>query len=174
MAEQFNPYAAPKSATVPSAEGAFWREGKVLVCHPDGVLPARCVKCNEPAVQPMKERTLYWHHPAWFLLILINIIIYAIVALIVRRKANLTLGLCASHRSRRTLSLWLGWGGFVLGIAAIFAGGAMVIVGLVLILAGIIAGFAGGRFVYPQKITKEEVRVKGCGEPFLESFPQRG
>jgi len=174
MASQFNPYAAPKSATLASGSSDFWREGDKLVCRPDGVLPARCVKCNQPAEQPMKVRTLYWHHPAWYLLILINIVVYAIVALIVRRKATVALGLCEGHRRRRTRFLWIGWGGFILGLALMVGGGAYVVIGLVLILVAITAGLSGARLVYPQRITKEEVRLKGCDQSFLDTIPERG
>src|SRR5262249_43785371 len=143
-----------------------------------GALPARCVKCNADALQPIKERTLYWHHPAWFALVLVNVILYAIVALVVRKKAKLKLGLCVGHKRRRTIFLWIGWGGFFLSLLTAFAGisvdlGPLALIGLLGILVFIVAGIAGSGIAAPSKITKEEIRLRGCGRPFLDSLESR-
>lgn len=170
-----NPYAPPKAALEDEPIHDYWREGNVLVMKQDSALPARCVKCNEPAVEPMKERRFYWHHPGWYLFILINIVVYAIIAMIVRKKARVAVGLCPKHLLRRRIFLAIGWGSFLFGLAAIFSGlspdrGDMVLVGISLLLIGIIAGMIGSRIVYPSRITKEEVRLKGCGNEFLDSL----
>jgi hypothetical protein len=62
------------------------------------------VKCSDVATNKIK-RTFYWHPPAWYLLIFLNILIYAIVALAVRKKAVLEVWLCERHRCRRTIGL---------------------------------------------------------------------
>ena len=109
-----NPY-APSAASLAGAEvrvGArLWRLEKLLImARDDGDLPNRCVKCNEAAEEPTKTRTLYWHHPGFYVVLLINIIAYVIVALIARKKAKLSPGLCARHKQKRVLGLWTGWG----------------------------------------------------------------
>ena len=87
-----NPY-APSQATLkqsgpPSGQlnsrATAWRYRKMLVMVPETALPDRCIKCNAPAHEPTKERKVYWHHPAVYVLILINVILYAIVGAIVR------------------------------------------------------------------------------------------
>jgi len=172
-----NPYAPPRAAVEAQPAHDYWREGKVVVTRSGGVLPARCVRCNEPAVEPMKARTFYWHHAAWYLLVLINIFIYVIVALIVRRKASVTLGLCAQHWRRRKIFLAIGWGGFALGfllaIAAYAAESDVMYLGIPLMVLAALVGLAGGRIAYPIRITKEEVRLRGCGPAFLDSLESR-
>jgi hypothetical protein len=154
-----------------------WRNQKVLVMIPDSALPPRCVKCNEPAHEPTKLRKVYWHNPAVYLLILINIIIYAIVAAIVRKRARVAAGLCAAHKKRRRLALTFAWIGLLLGPALIGMGVAdsslavAAAVGALVTLGGAIAGIVMARVVYAQKIDKNYVWLKGCGDPFLDSLP---
>jgi len=162
-----NPYSPPKAALEAHAHGEYWRDGKNVMCRPGSTLPPRCVKCNEPALQPMKARKLYWHHSAWYLFVFVNIVIYVIVAMIVRRKAVVTYGICAKHRNRRWLFIAIGWGGVALGVLLILANAA---VALILMLVAMLTGLFGSRLAYPTRITKEEVRLGGCGEAFLDSI----
>lgn len=164
-----NPYSPPKAALEAHASGDYWRDGKHVMLRPGTTLPPRCVKCNEAAVQPMKLRKLYWHHSAWYLLVFVNIVIYAIVALIVRRKAEVTYGVCAKHTKRRWMYIAIGWGGFFLGLLLIVV---HPLVGMIVALAAILTGLFGARLAYPARITKEEVRLGGCCEAFLHSIEQ--
>lgn len=164
-----NPYSPPKAALEAHAQGEYWRDGKNVMCRPNTALPPRCVKCNEPALQPMKARKLYWHHSAWYLLVFVNIVIYVIVAMIVRRRAQVTYGICAKHRKRRWMFIAIGWGGAALGVLLILASP---VSGVILILAAMLTGLFGARLAYPTRITKEEVRLAGCGEAFLDSLEQ--
>ena len=162
-----NPYAPPRAAVDTSAASEYWRDGKTAVLRPGGTLPPRCVKCNEPAVQPMKSRRVYWHHWAWYLLIFANIVIYAVVALIIRRKADVTYGVCARHTMRRRVFIGIGIGGVVLGALAMAASPPL---GMTIALVAVLAGIFGSRLVHTARITKEEVRLAGCNEAFLESL----
>jgi len=162
-----NPYSPPKAVLVEHAAGGYWRDGKLVVMPPGGTLPPRCVKCNAPALQPMKPRKVYWHHPAWYLLVFVYMIIYIIVALIVRRRAEVTYGVCAKHRTRRRIFIAVGWIGVPLFALLI---GVNPILGITGVLAALLAGIIGSRLVYPRRITKDEVRLAGCGEAFLASL----
>ena len=161
-----NPYAPPRAALVTQAPAQFWRDGNALVVPVGSTLPPRCVKCNQPALEPMHRRKLSWHHPGWFLLIFVNILLYIIAALIVRKKAEVTCGLCARHLRTRRIYLAIGWGGLALGVALVFSTPP---VGVLVVLAGVITGMIGSRIVHPGRITKEEVWLRGCGEEFLDS-----
>ena len=165
-----NPYLPPKAALEKRIAGEYWREGKRVVMRPGGVLPPRCVKCNAPALQPMAPRKVHWHHPAWFLLILVNILIFIIVGLLVRRKAEVTFGVCARHRLRRRIFIAVGWGGLFLGFLIATGGGAWTAVGILMIVAAILIGMIGARLAYAARITKTEVRLAGCGRAFLDSI----
>ena len=180
-----NPYAPSRASlslttpvqTADSSSGiAVWRDGNVLITLPGAEMPQRCVKCNEPADRPTKPRKVYWHHPAIYLLLLFNIIIYAIVAVIARRRAFISPGLCEEHKKRRRVALILAWTGFLGGVLLVFGaigsslGAWGALLGVLLILAAVLCGLFA-RVVYAQKIDKEYVRLKGCGNPFLNSLP---
>ena len=101
---------------------AAWRDGNVVVMLAGGEIPHRCVKCNEPADEPTKERTLYWYNPWLYLLVLISILVFAIVALIVRKKAVVSAGLCADHKRRRRTALIVAWIGVLAGTLLLLLG----------------------------------------------------
>ncbi len=185
--EEPNPYApsraslsqpaqAPQAATAAS----IWRDADQLVALPGAELPPRCVKCNEAAVAPTRERKLYWHHPTLYLLILLNMLIYIVVALIVRKKAIVAPGLCSEHKKRRRIALTGVWAGFLGGLAllvmsmsdSVANGGILVLVATLLWIATAIGGVLFARIVYPKRIDKSYVRLKGCGAPFLDSLPE--
>src|SRR5579872_5285818 len=108
--DQHNPYAPSRASLAGAAvaatdAGGTWRDGAVLVLSREASLPPRCVRCNEPADEPTKSRKVYWHSPWLYLLILFNLIIYAIVAAIVRKKAVVAPGLCSAHKKRRRIGI---------------------------------------------------------------------
>jgi hypothetical protein len=144
-------------------------------------LPDRCVKCNEFADGPTKTRKVFWHHPAVYLLVVINVLIYALVGLIVRKKVLVAAGLCAVHKKRRRIGLTVAWSGFAAGMAALalVASGtqnravtSLGVVALVAMLPAILVGMRMARVVYARKIDKEYSWLKGCGPEFLDSLPQ--
>jgi hypothetical protein len=183
--DERNPYAPTRAslergtASAQAHNAPVWRYGAVLVMAPGASLPHRCVKCNEPADQPTAERKVYWHHPGIYALIILNLLIYLIVALIVRKQAIVSPGLCVQHKKRRRNALLVAWLGVVLGLASFVAaardtssdGPALALAGILLILAGLLWGIIVGRVVYAKRIDRAYVRLKGCGVPFLESLP---
>jgi len=178
LASDFNPYAPPRASVEREAPHACWREGKLLVMRIGSALPHRCVKCNQPAVGPIKTRKIYWHHPGWYVLVFLSVPIYVIAALIARKKTQIAPGLCAKHQNRRRLFLAIGWSGFVIGLTLIFTSisqqnGEWAWIGLAAIGISLIAGMIGARIVFPARITPEVVRLKGCGNDFLDSLPQQ-
>ena len=171
-----NPYLPPESTVHDMARGDCWREsGSTVYVARGSDLPQRCVKCNAPVVARPKRKTYYWHASGWYLLILLNIIIYAIAAMIVRKKFELSPGLCDLHRGRRRMWVVAGLVLFVLLFAAgvVTAGGQAA--GLALAcFAGSVAALVGTAFatrvVYPVEIHERGGRFKGCGPDFLASL----
>ena len=179
-----NPY-APSSASLRSDRPTFqeganvtaWRNLKLLVMLHGGELPARCIKCNAPADEPTKVRRVYWHPSGWYLLILINLIIYALIAFIVRKRALVAPGLCIEHKKRRRIFIAVAWTVFLLGAAlgimgfngqgSAAAGG----FGMLMILVSAIIAIVGTRTVVASKIDKDYVWLKGCSPEFLDSLP---
>ena len=184
--EAFNPYAPSQASLSPSSGApqpdsnvAVWRDGDQLVTLPGAALPGRCVKCNEAAAEPTKDRKVYWHHPALYLLILLNMLIYIVVALAVRKKAIVAPGLCSEHKKRRQTALILVWTGFLAGLALVLVmmsgsgdAGTLMLIAMLLWIATAIGGVIFARIVYPKRIDKSHVRLKGCGAAFLDSLPQ--
>lgn len=175
-----NPY-APSRASLAGSEGRtearVWRLNKLLIMSRDGDLPRRCVKCNEAVDEPTKTRTVYWHHPGFYTLLLINVILYAVVALIARKKAKVSPGLCEAHKQKRVQGMWLGWGGFIVGFIAMVSAFESHRPGLGLLLllamfACIIAGMIMSRIVYAKRIDDRYVQLRGCGDAFLQELPE--
>ena len=181
-------YASPAGV----ADG-IWRDGDVLVIPnavrpkamsfgkgPKGFeLPERCVKCDAAEGVKMYRRTLRWHHPGIYAVILANLIIYAIVAAIVSKTTIVEAGLCAKHRSKRRLGIGLGWLGALAGIAVIIFGTAtfsddtaiaFVIGGILLFLGSIVAGMLMSRIVWAKKIDLQWVRLAGIAPAYLDHF----
>src|SRR5687768_6515011 len=123
FADDINPYAAPREETyVPPGHGlgaspfaGLWRQGNVLVMHKMAPLPDICVKSNQPAARRLK-RNLSWHHPAVFLIILFNWLIYIIVALIIRKKATIHIALSEQWFARRHRRMLFAWGAILLSV----------------------------------------------------------
>jgi hypothetical protein len=179
---ELNPYAPPTSDLGTGVEGrpdGFWREGDALVvsragCH----LPDRCIRCNEPAGGHRLKRTVYWHHPAIYVLVL-SPIIYVIVALLARKSVRLQFGLCEKHRGRRFLGILLLVGGFLspflLGmlIAELHLGDTPVPLILIVCPVSIVAGAILLRGIAAKRMDEHHAWLN-VGAPFLQSIPARG
>ena len=178
-----NPY-APSKASLGSASGAanvssevsVWRDGKIVVALRDASLPPRCVKCNEPADQPTKERTVYWVHPACYLLFFAGVLILLIVYLIIRKKADVNPGLCEAHKKKRVIGLTTGWLGFFFGIVIMMIGvsadrSGLALFGVLIMISAIVMGMVWGRLVWVKKISEDEVRLGGCSSEYLDDLP---
>jgi hypothetical protein len=176
--QQYNPYAAPRARLVTTQdEQGLWRDGKILVCTRDAVFPGRCVKCNEPAAEPPKRVKLAWHGSGWYLLVFLNVLIYLLVALAVRKRAEVEMGLCARHKKRGKLALLIGWGGFAAIVAGTFLGaslnqGWLAATCLILVLPWAIVSIVLSLQLRAAKIEKEVLRIRGCGGDFLDTLPE--
>jgi hypothetical protein len=178
---QHNPY-APSRASLklhdhPGDSSEVRREGKWVVMPVDAALPSRCVKCNAEPLEPTKLRTFYWHHPGVYFLLLVNLLVYAIVAAIVRKTVKLAPALCEEHKLKRRNAILMAWGFVIAAFAApfLFANedslGIWLLLGVLLILFAIVFGMIRARIMYAKRIEDGEVRLGGCGEEFLDSLP---
>lgn len=157
-----------------------WRDGNRLVMSKDAELPAVCVKTNQPTESRLRRR-MYWHPPGYYLLILISILVYAIVALIVREKADIQVGLSPERLSRRRWVIAGAWLMALAGIGVMVAGFSGVnndpnmsfvaVLGIVGIVMAAIIGATLARIVYPARITKDHVWIKGVHPEYLAALP---
>ncbi len=179
--QPFNPYAPPQQLTPTPAPGGFagvgaWQErGQVVLFSSGSVLPDRCALCNAPGKHRV-SKTFYWHEPWLYALIFAGWIVYAIVAMILRKSANVEYWLCDEHRQRRTIGLVLIWTGFLVPlIGMLVAAGANSGVFLVICLLAMIAlpivGAVLVRGVRPARIDDAQVWLK-AGPAFVASLPE--
>ena len=163
-----------------------WRDGNQLVMRKNAELPARCVKTNAPTDRTLR-RQLYWHNPLLYLMLIFpGLCIYVIVALIVRKSADIQVGLSPEGFRSRRWGIAIGWLSFLLGAVVFFVGVAnsesnrnpannwwiAIIAGLLGGLIGIIVGVVKSRIVAPTKITDSHVWLSGVHSDYLASLPQ--
>ncbi len=172
-----NPYAPPK-AQLEVAPGSYGselvrRDGEVVVIPVIGTrFPDRCVVCNQPATRRL-QRKLIWHPPAYYLLICIGILVYAIAAIIVRKTARFEIGLCEQHAKRRQNGILIGWVGFFACFVGIFLvadrAPALIFLFIIGMIAAAVAGVVMTQVVAAKRIDNQFAWLK-VGRPFLESL----
>jgi hypothetical protein len=179
---EFNPYAAPKEQSLAysgdiDVAGA-WCDGNLLVVTKGYDLPDRCLKCNEPAGGWRLKRTFSWHPPILYVLIIASLLIYVIVALIVRHTGKLAVPLCPRHRQIRRQAIIVGWLSSLLGLAVMIASVVpretnpiLLILGAGLLLFGILYGLLRSQTVVPSKIDKQRIWLRKVDPEFLAELP---
>lgn len=141
--------------------------------------PATCIRCGAPADGQPITKTYYWHHPALYLIILVALLIYVVVAMVVRKSIKVTVPLCAQHRQRRSIGVTLAWVLPVIGIADAFIlpqfnvdTGIVVLVVIALILAGLVIWGVVGSPIHPKRIDQFYGEFTGFSETYLQQFPE--
>jgi hypothetical protein len=159
----------------PYAEGGVWRDGKTLIMLKTAGLPDYCIKCGVAANGSHLTRKLSWHHPALYLLIVVGLLIYAIVALIVRKSAKIDISMCQDHIRKHRTVVAVGWLIFVAGVAFIVLGiaqesGGSALFGIALVFASAIySTFV--KVVRVKKIDDYYVWLLSIDESFLAMLP---
>lgn len=157
-----------------------WRSGKFLVMRKDAQLPDRCIKTNRPANGKRFRANLYWHHPAIYLLILFNLLVYAVVALIVRKNAIVYVGVTEEVLQKRNRAILGAWLVGIIGVFLLFAPGftpsetlstQLQMLGFILILGGLIWGIVGATIVSATRIDDDYVWIRGVCREYLASLP---
>ncbi|MEO8434162.1 MAG: zinc finger Ran-binding domain-containing protein [Pyrinomonadaceae bacterium] len=156
--------------------GEVWHDRSILVFTRDAMLPDRCVKCNSFVDGSRLRKKLSWHHPAIYLLILAGLLVYAIVAMVLSKRATVELGICEDHRRKRRYGMMIGWmlflGGImgaILGIAYDYIG--IMTIGFLLIPVGLVWLILAARFVNVKKIDDRFVWLKGINREYLATLP---
>jgi hypothetical protein len=148
-----------------------WRHFSQLVMTKDAQLPDRCTMCNNPANGFRLKRNLYWHPPAWYLLICAGLLIYAIVALIVRKKASIEIGLCRTHVQKRkraiAITLLLIGVSILVVVLATIKEPTLILLSGAIFIGALIYGVVAVPPVTPAKITDRLVYLKGVSPAYL-------
>lgn len=160
----------------PPPSGGIWRDNATLVMVKEALLPNRCVKCNEPAQSVRVRRRLSWHHPVLYLLIFVALIVYAILAAVLSKRAIVYIGLCPDHFQRRRTNLIVGLVLLVIGlIGAIIAFAneypMIGLVGLAVFLFAMVWLIVVSRIVTVKKIDDRLIWLNGINSSYLAQFP---
>ena len=172
------PTSPPTSPQTAALTTTVFRRGKLLITPAPGTeLPPRCVKCNVEVNRKLRKKVLYWHHPALLLLILAGVLVYAIVALVVRKPLTVRYAMCKRHsniRWRHILIVWL----FVIGAGVFIWQGfeteepMWFVVGVASFLVSMFYLVLFVPVFKPKRIESTFAEVSGCGRPFLDSLPE--
>lgn len=166
-------------------QSGLWRDDKVLVVglnestvhRRQATLPDQCVQCNGPAHGYRLRRKLSWHPSGYYFLILLNLLIYAIIATIVSKKAKIDIGLCPEHRHKRRNGMLVAWALFAASIISfVVAGftksGEVIALGALCLLASPIYGTMKCRIVSRKKIDAQHAWITGVCPEYLNSLPK--
>lgn len=157
--------------------GGLWRKGKMLVMAREAQLPDRCVHCNTTADLRRVKRSLYWHHPAVYVTLLVGLLVYVILALVLRKTAKIEVSICRAHAARRRWRIAISW---ILLLAVPASIGLLVanrienalwIVPPLLLIAAIAVSMLS-RIVYARKIDEKNVWVGGICPAYIADLPE--
>ena len=195
MTMEQNPFASPaepakiQAAVRSNTMEGLWRDGNVLVMHKEAQLPNLCVKSGAIADEEGIRRRLQWHPPWIAFTILAGLLVYVILALVMTKRATITIPLCADEKQKRRSWLAVNWiiglGGLAITLGCI--GGFAVInrpsgelsialmigivVGIIGMLAALVIGQIVARILKPTKITDTHLWLKGVHESILSQLP---
>lgn len=152
-----------------------WRHLSQLVMAKDAQLPDRCTVCNAPANGFRLKRNLYWHPPAWYLLICVGVLFYAIAALIIRKQARIEIGLCQTHLQKRKRAVAIIWSligvSVLVGIVAAIKSPELFLLAIAIFLGALIYSIVALQPVKPAKITDKLVWLRGVNQAYLNMLP---
>lgn len=141
-------------------------------------LPPPCVKCGAPANGKPVKKTFSWHHPTLYLLLLLALFLYLIIAVFTRKSMRMSVPLCAHHTQRRSTAVTLAWVIPLVGIADAFIlprfgvdGGVVALITIAFVLTGIVIWAVVDYPIRPKSIDGYRGVFTGCCEAYLQQFP---
>lgn len=154
-----------------------WREGDRMVVAADAELPDRCVKTDLPADGQWADIRLRWHHPALYLVLLLSIVVYFIMAYYLSTSVIVRVGLTESvlstGRWARSLVWTLVLGGGVLCLAGVVAHEpTLVWSGGVLMVLAIPVFLLRPRIIWATRMERGFVWIAGGHPDYLARLPQ--
>jgi hypothetical protein len=154
-----------------------WRDGDLLVLAPDAVLPDRCVKTDLPADGRTVDVALLWHQPAVYWLLVLNPIVYLVVARAVGTSVVVTVPvtqttLGAARRARWLVAALLAAGATAWVCAALLARAELFWPGVALMALSIPVYLLGARFIRVRRLEDERVWIAGASVNFLARLPE--
>jgi hypothetical protein len=154
-----------------------WRCGNRMVVSADAELPDRCVKTGRPADGEWADIRLRWHHPALYIVLLVNVIVYFIVAHFVSTSVIVRVGvihdtLTSARCARRILWMLLLLAGGVSCFLAV-AGVSLLwwLVAALMVLSALVF-FPRGRLIWATRMEHSYVWIAGVHPDYLALLPE--
>ncbi|MGB9177782.1 MAG: hypothetical protein WCB68_00950 [Pyrinomonadaceae bacterium] len=166
----------PYAGMYVDGNGVWQQHGSRLVMDKMAQLPDRCVKCNAYANGQRLRRKLTWHPPALYIALPFSILIYAIVAAIISKKATVHIGLCQQHMKNRPIMIFSSLGLLAFGLVGLLMAlvndsGFLGFIGGGLLLASIVVACIAHSIVRPKKIDDRFVWLTGISSEYLSQLP---
>ena len=154
-----------------------WREGDRMVVAADAELPDRCVKTDLPADGQWADIRLRWHHPALYLVLILGIIVYFIMAYYMSTSMIVRVGITEpvlnAGRWTRSLVWTLVLGGVVLCVvAAAVRDPALFWAGGVLLVLAVPVFLLRPRIIWATRMERGCVWIAGVHPDYLARLPQ--
>ena len=165
-----------EGAPLATTGGTAWSSGQSVVVPLGGPLPARCVRCNRAPDGKLIKRTLYWHQP-WLYVLLISPLIYVIVALLVRKTAKIEIPLCARDRSRWQTTIAISAIGAVVALVAFFVAVAyeqyfLSLVAGIGFVTALVLGISRSQLLTAHKIDQDYIWLRGASAGYRRMLPE--
>lgn len=161
---------------------------RLHVRQADGDLPSVCMCCGQPATVT-KTKKMQWCPPWVGILILAGLLPYAIVAMILTKRARVQAPFCDDHKGHWLHRALLMWGSFFLfgflGLGAIVAAASLpqhlrenalgftCLGGVVLLLIWLgIVIYAQNTGIRPKEITDNEILLDGVCLAFVDAVDE--
>lgn len=160
----------------------YYISGDTLICNrPTLILPNRCIKTNAEGPNLKRvDKTLYYMHPAWYLTLLINLLVLIIVYLVCRKPCSIQYSIDKSTANKHALLSGLsvllffaGLFGFISGFVMTETQGLVGIAVLVVSFVVLIASLVFNSKNMPVRITKYsngQFHFKGFSKEYLSSL----
>lgn len=147
--------------------------GRALIAPVRCELPRVCVFTGGTEDLVRVKQRLAWHHPAIYLGVFAGILVYVVLALALRKTADVTYSMTKTEEKRRRLWHLANWGIFLsailwLVLAASWEWPWLYWLAPVSIVTSIVVYFLKVRLLYPQKITDGYAEIRGIPAEVLE------
>lgn len=159
-----------------NGELSYWRDGNEVVVTDGCLLPQCCVRCGITSDLITRNKTFVWH-PRWvFVLVLVNVLVCAIVAVCLQRKVRVTYSVCHEHRRKARIRTDIAVGAITLGLLLFFGAlslrnpGPMILCGILTTTVAVVYGMIAVPELRAARYRDKQMWLKGACTAFLESL----
>ena len=152
-----------------------WRDGGMLVVRSGATLPDRCISTNAPAAGRLRYK-LFWHPPALYLAIFGGLWLYVLLALLMRQRVDVEVGVSQEVLAKRKTAFWSSLTLAAVGVVFLLSttvGGVdpMPSLGAFMLVAAPLIWIFGSRLIGVVRIEGGYAWIRGANPDFLMGLP---